>query len=86
MKDAAQGKLVDMHSDTGAIDYYNRALEIDIKISGHDCRTWPRPIVTLVLCTKRRATSKTPFFSTKGRSRSEHACSARSTARGRLQV
>ena len=39
MKDAAQGKLVDMHSDTGAIDYYNRALEIDIKNSGHDCRT-----------------------------------------------
>ena len=26
MKDAAQGKLVDMHSDTGAIDYYNRVL------------------------------------------------------------
>ena len=36
MKDAAQGKLVDMHSDTEAIDYYNRALEIDIKINGHN--------------------------------------------------
>ena len=62
-----------------ALVQYQKALEVFLVVYGQEHRAWPRPIVTLVLCTERRATSKTPFFSTKGRSRSKRACSAPST-------